>query len=304
MPTARPRLIFTVDVEDWPQSSWNRDLPIGDYCADNARRILAILEQDLNAHGTFFVLGKFAERHPDVVHEIHAAGHEVACHGYGHVEIFRADRGTFANDLRRATDLLASITGQRPIGFRAPDFSIVGECLWALDVLAEQGYAYDSSVFPIHKGRYGIPTWPADATRVTLGEDRSIVEFPMTVADIRGRRRPISGGGYARLLPGFLLRRLLRAEALRRDVPPVFYCHPYETDPDEFRRIAVPIPLKVRLHQGLGRRGFAGKLRMLLRNFECCSFRQVLDAAPDLASVDPGPHTLAPEDVSRPGIFD
>ena len=303
MVAGRPRLAVTIDVEDWPQSSWDRSLPVGDYCADNVRRLLALLGEWPDARATFFVLGKFAERHPDAVREIHAAGHEIACHGYGHEEIFRGDRAAFEADLERATGILSDLVGQRPLGYRAPDFSIVGESLWALDVLAEAGYAYDSSVFPIDKARYGIPTWPVEAGRVRLDNGATIVEFPMTVKEIGGKRRPVSGGGYARLLPAFLLRRFLCSEAKRRAVPPVFYCHPYEIDPGEFRRVPAPIPWKVRLHQGLGRRGFAGKLRMLLREFDVCDFRSVLKEEPSLQDFDYGPYKLEPGTIKRPGIF-
>ena len=303
MTATQPRLIFSVDVEDWPQSSWDRQLPIGDYCADNARRLLDLLAGLEGARGTFFVLGKFAEKHPDVVRQIHAAGHEVACHGYGHEEIFRLERPAFAADVDRATGILSDLLGEKPRGYRAPDFSVVGETLWALDILAENGYAYDSSIFPLDKGRYGIPTWPIETTRVKLGNGLSIVEFPLTVTMIRGQRRPISGGGYARLLPRMLLHRWLRAEATARKIPPVFYCHPHEIDPGEFSRTPVPIPLKVRLHQGLGRRGFPAKLKMLFKRFECCSFVQVLDEAAEAPMIEYEPYMLAPGAVTRPRIF-
>ena len=156
MDATRPTFALTVDVEDWPQSSWDRSHPISDYCAENARRVLEILGEYPGSRATFFVLGKFAEKHPGVVREIHAAGHEVASHGYGHEEVFRLGRPEFAEDVRRSTDVLAAACSVPPRGYRAPDFSVVGESLWALDVLARQGYRYDSSIFPIAKARYGI----------------------------------------------------------------------------------------------------------------------------------------------------
>lgn len=312
-----------MDVEDWPQSVLDRSLPIGDYCADNTRRILELLAE-YGVRGTFFVLGKFAERHPGVVREIDAGGHEVACHGWGHEEVFRLGPRGFREDLRRATGLLADLSGRRPLGYRAPVFSIVRETLWALEMLAEEGYSYDSSIYPFDNGRYGIGDWPIEATRVPLPGGQSIVEFPLTVRRMPGwpgrlrcmpgwpgRRRcrnkptakgggrspisggwplpnpggwrlPTSGGGYARLLPGWLLRRWLAAEARCRAVPPVFYCHPYELDPGEFRRLGLGLgagmrqvlrmPLGRRLHQGLGRRGSEGKLRRILAGFECVPF--------------------------------
>jgi len=299
--TPRRRIIFSVDVEDWPQSSWDRDLPIGKECADTARRLLDLMAACPGARGTFFVLGKFAEVHPDVVRAIHRGGHEVASHGYGHEEIFRIDRRAFQEDLDRSTDLVGNITGERPRGYRAPDFSIVSETLWALDALAERGYSYDSSIFPLDRGRYGIQGWPREPRRIHLRTGGSILEFPLTVASWHGRLWPISGGGYARLLPRPVLRRAFEREAKQRSVPPVFYCHPYEADPNEFRRLRVPVPLKVRLHQNLGRRGFTAKLKMLFEQFDCCSFEQAIREMPAIPEFDYSPFETAA--VARSGLF-
>jgi polysaccharide deacetylase family protein (PEP-CTERM system associated) len=300
MTVDRPGLIFSVDVEDWPQSTFDRRLPIGDYCADNTLRILDLLAASENARGTFFVLGKFAAKHPEVVKRIHAAGHEVASHGFGHESIFRMDRAALSADIARTTALLSDLVGERPRGYRAPDFSVVGDTLHALDVLTEQGYEYDSSIFPFDNGRYGIGTWPIEPVRVALDSGGSIIEFPATVTILWGRRIPISGGGYARLLPSPLLHRLLQTEATARSVPPVFYCHPYEIDPGEFRRLPVHVPLKMRLHQGLGRSGFESKLRMLFERFECCSFAQALATTLDVTTISYSPHATAPGTAARP----
>lgn len=278
----RPTLIFSVDVEDWAQSTIDTDLPIGDHCAENMRRLLDLIGETPGATGTFFVLGKFAEKHRDVVHQLHMAGHDVACHGHGHVQVHRLDPEALREDLRRAGGVIADIIGAAPVGYRAPVFSIGANNLWALDVLSEEGFRYDSSIFPIAGARYGIPDWPRETCDVRLTGGGSIIEFPLTARTFLGRNVPISGGGYARLLPGWLLRRLLHHEALRRSTWPVFYCHPYEIDPHEFRRASPPppwgtrrLPLKLRLHQGLGRRGFARKLKTLLRHFQ---FRSCADA--------------------------
>jgi polysaccharide deacetylase family protein (PEP-CTERM system associated) len=299
----RPALALSVDVEDWPQSSWDRDLPISDYCADNVRRILDLLAEFPEARATFFVLGKFAERHGQVARAIASAGHEVASHGYGHVEAFRLGREAFAEDLRRGAEALARATGVQPTGYRAPDFSVVGESLWVLDVLAEAGYAYDSSIFPIAKARYGIAGWPRHAARVKLESGRTITELPPATLEQFGRRVPVGGGGYARLLPGFVLTWALRKASRQLGQPPVFYCHPYELDPKEFRRLAFKVPLKVRLHQDLGRGRTAGKLRRLLRQFECIGLEEALRRAEPLPEVDYKPWVLAPGSVERPPIF-
>ena len=277
--------IISVDVEDWPQSSWDRDFPITMRAVDNTRRLLELLDR-LRVRVTMFVLGKLAEKFPDVVREIDAAGHEVASHGYGHVEIFNQSRSEFAEDLKRGKDLLEQTVGKRVRGYRAPDFSIVRSSLWALDELAAQGFDYDSSIFPVSRPRYGIPDWPLGPTRVLLSEGRSILEFPIASYRMWGKNWPVGGGGYHRLLPGiagrWFARRVMRAR------PFVFYCHPYEFDPREFAEISLDIPLKVRLHQGLGRGRFESRFVSLVRRFGGCRVIDWFDGHhwPDF---EPGP---------------
>lgn len=289
---ARQRLVFTVDVEDWGQSVLDPTLPISDYAADNALRLLDLISQDPNAKGTFFVLGKFAEKHPQVVRRIRDRGHEIASHGHGHLRLDRLTRREFRDDLRRGADIIANAIGVRVTGYRAPQFSIIRDTLWALQILCEEGYQYDSSIFPFDGSRYGIGDWPLELCRVRLDSGMSIAELPPTVASIVGRRVPIGGGGYARLLPGRILVHLLRREATRRRTQPIFYCHPYEIDPGEFRRtVPTPpwgsrrLPLILKLHQGIGRRGFASKLRLIMRHFEFQSCSDALAAARELPEI-------------------
>jgi len=303
MNQTRPMLAVSVDVEDWPQSSWDRSLPLSDYCADNTRRVLDLLAEFPGSRATFFVLGKFAERHGKVVEAIRQAGHEIASHGFGHIEVFRQTPEAFAADLRQSTETIAAVCGVRPQGYRAPDFSIVGESLWALDVLAEAGYAYDSSIFPIGKARYGIPDWPRSVVRVRLKSGATIAELPPATIEQFGRRWPVGGGGYARLLPGPALAWALRKAARQLPTPPVFYCHPYELDPDEFRRLDFPVPPSVQRHQGLGRKRTAAKLRRLLGAFECIALVDALARARDLPTMDYTPFILKPGEVIRPPIF-
>jgi polysaccharide deacetylase family protein (PEP-CTERM system associated) len=299
----RPTLALSVDVEDWPQSSWDRRLPISDYCADNTRRLADLLAEFPEARATFFILGKFAERHPSVVRALHKAGHEIGSHGYGHEELFKIGCDKFAEDLRRSTAIIAEATGTRPTGYRAPDFSIVGESLWALDVLAEAGYLFDSSIFPIGKARYGIAGWPRHAVRVKLKSGATLVELPIATLEQWGRRLAIGGGGYARLMPAPLLVRVLRKACRQVRSPPVYYCHPYEIDAGEFRRLALPVPLKVRLHQGLGRSRTIGKLRRILKGFDCVCLGESIARAGDLPVLDYTPYVLESGAVERPPIF-
>ena len=298
-----PTIAVTVDLEDWPQSSWDRTLPLSDYCADNTKRLLDIVNEFPSARATFFVLGKFAEKHTHIVHEIHQAGHEIGSHGWGHVEIFHLGRDKFREDIRRSTEVITGIIGKHPIGYRAPDFSIVGETLWALEILAKEGYTYDSSIFPIAKARYGIAAWPREAVRVRLKTGNTITEFPLATLDLCRCRLPVGGGGYARLLPGSVLVRALRMAQAQSSSPPVFYCHPYEIDPQEFARLEFKIPFRVRLHQGMGRKRTAGKLRRLLKNFECISLSEAMTQCDDLAIIDYARYVLDPGSVIRPPAF-
>ncbi len=291
----RPSIIFTVDVEDWGQSVYDHSLPISDYCADNVRRLLDLIAEDGRAGATFFVLGKFVQRHPAVVRAIQSAGYEVACHGFGHIRVNHLGRAGFQHDLRRAKGPLSDITGQPVAGFRAPVFSITRDTLWALDILADEGFRYDSSIFPFHGPRYGIRGWPSETHRLRLAAGRRLTEFPLTVTTFAGRPFPIAGGGYARLLPASWLVRLFKRETARRTSWPVFYCHPYEIDPDEFRRTsprptwgACRPPLHLRLHQCLGRRRFADTLRLLMRSFRFRSCGEALVAKEDLPQFRPG----------------
>ncbi len=281
----RRPLIFSVDVECWAQSVLDPSLPLSEYCADNTRRLLDILAEDSNARGTFFVLGKFADKHPDVVRQIQDAGHEIGSHGWGHVQLYHLDSDALNQDLKRAVASVVDITGTPVRGYRAPAFSIGKKNLWALDVIQEHGFAYDSSIFPFNGPRYGIGDWPDETCRVLLGNGETLLEFPLTVWTFLRRRWPISGGGYARLLPRSVLAGLLSSEARRRKSTPVYYCHPYETDPGEFRRKSPQPPwagrklsLKIRLHQGLGRAGVVQKLRRLMKSFRFCSIAGAIES--------------------------
>lgn len=221
-----------------------------------------------------FVLGKFAEAFPEVVKKIHAAGHEIGSHGFGHVEIFHQSRQEFSDDVRRSKELLEDIIGELVRGYRAPDFSIVRETLWALEVLSELGFEYDSSIFPVRHRRYGIPEWPVDAVTVRLPSGASIVELPIASLSLFGRNLPVGGGGYHRLLPGAVAR--MAAKAVMKQSVFVYYCHPYELDDRELWESEHRIPLKVRLHQGLGRGRFGGRLRSFVSTFGGRAMRDVL----------------------------
>ncbi|MDK2742976.1 MAG: polysaccharide deacetylase family protein [Nitrospira sp. BO4] len=256
--------VISIDVEDWPQSTWDHSLPITDRAAENTRRVLRLL-RETEVRSTMFVLGKLAERFPEVVKEIEADGHEVACHGHGHLEIGSQSPDEFLADIRRSKDLLEQIIGKPVKGYRAPDFSIVQDTLWALDALAEAGFEYDSSIVPAQMPRYGIAGWPVLPVRVRLGQSASILEAPLATFRALGRNLPVGGGGYHRLLPGFASRYCARK--IMTVAPFVFYCHPYEFDVHEFREIPVRVPRKVQFHQGAGRRWFEPRFRSFVKCF-------------------------------------
>jgi len=262
----KDELVISVDVEDWPQSTWDHSLNITERAAQNTERVLDILAR----HGktvTMFVLGKFAERFPNIVERIAAEGHEVASHGYGHIEIFRQSPAEFRDDVSRSKALLEDLVGKPVLGYRAPDFSIISTTTWALDILAEQGFQYDSSIFPIKNKHYGIANWPVYPVQIRLKSGKAIVELPIATITGLGRNWPVAGGGYHRLLPSPIIHWAIR-RVHQEGRPFIAYCHPYEFDASEFVALKSIIPLKTRLHQGLGRKSFQSKFENMLTNFE------------------------------------
>ena len=270
-------LVCTVDVEDWAQSTLDTEMPISARAGPNMEHVLDVLAAE-NAKATCFILGKFAEKFPACVQRIAAEGHEVASHGYGHVDVFRLSPAEFREDIRRSKGQLEALTGMPVKGYRAPDFSIVKASLWALDILAEEGFAYDASINPAVLARFGVPDFPAQPVNLRLRDGRSLVELPVATLKLFGRRLPVAGGGYHRLLPFPFIRWVIEKTVLAGDAF-VAYCHPYEFDPDEFAHLGYALPLKTRLHQGLGRRGFEGKFRQMLKEFETISALQLAERA-------------------------
>ena len=268
-------LVCTVDVEDWAQSTLDTEMPISDRAGSNMERVLDVLAEE-NAKATCFILGKFAEKFPGCVKRIAAEGHEVASHGYGHVDVFRLSPAQFREDVRRSKAQLEELAGMPVKGYRAPDFSIVKESLWALDVLAEEGFAYDASINPAVLARYGVPDFPAQPVRLPFKDGRSLVELPVATLRLLGRQFPVAGGGYHRLLPFACIRWVVEKSVLSGETF-VAYCHPYEFDSDEFAHLGYRLPLKTRLHQGLGRRGFERKFRQMLGEFETITAVQAAD---------------------------
>lgn len=241
--------------EQWPQ------LP--SRVVDSTRRILDLLDDHV-VRATFFVLGWVAERHGDLVREIQTRSHEIGCHSHAHRMITTMTPVEFRTDVRRARRAIEDATGHAVLGFRAPTFSIVRRTLWALDVLAEEGFAYDSSVFPIHHDRYGIPEAPRFPHRLTLRSGRELVEFPITTVPVGRLRLPLTGGGYFRLAPYALVRAGIARINAAEGEPAIVYLHPWELDPGQPR---MPVRGMARFRHYVNLRSTADKLRRLLRDF-------------------------------------
>ncbi len=200
----------------------------------NTHRVLEIFEEK-GVKGTFFILGWVAEREPSLVREIAAAGHEIACHSQMHRRVFTMTPHDFREDLRRARGAIEDACGAKVEGFRAPTFSIVSRSLWAIEILAEEGFLYDSSVFPIHHDLYGFPEAPRVPFRWRCEDGRTIYEFPLTTVRLMGRTLPAAGGGYLRILPMWYTRWALRKVRNGEGRQAVIYFHPWELDPGQPR---------------------------------------------------------------------
>ena len=255
--------ILSFDVEDWAQSTFDFDLPITASVVDNTARILDLCAA-AGVKGTFFVLGLVAEAHPALVRRIRDAGHEVASHGHDHRPVHAMTPATFRDDLRRARTAIEAACGAEVAGYRAPDFSIPAAAFWALEVLAGEGYRYDSSLFPWKGPRYGVPE-AFDAPFLVRTRAGDLLELPLAVSTRLGRRLPAVGGGYFRLFPDAWHRDAIR-RLNRRGHPATAYFHPYEVDAQEFRRTPHRVPLRMRWSQGFGRARVAPRLGRLLRD--------------------------------------
>lgn len=267
-----PSNILTVDLEDWPQSTLDHTLPITSRVVTNTQRLLDVFARH-EVTATFFVLGLVAEVYPELVREVADAGHEIATHGYGHRAVFLQTPDEFRADLRHSLHLLQDITGRSVMGYRAPDFSITKDSLWALDIMGEEGLRYDSSVFPIQGRRYGIPSVPRFVHEIRRG----LLELPLSTVRIGRMNFPVAGGGYFRVAPYWITRAAIRhINALGQ--PAIVYFHPYELDHRELAELNYPVPWSLRLSQGLNRRTMPAKVARLLKEFRFASVREVLNS--------------------------
>jgi polysaccharide deacetylase family protein (PEP-CTERM system associated) len=251
---------MTVDVEDYFQVAAFADkVKREDWDSFPCR-----VERNVDLILAMFALGWIAERYPQVIRRIVDGGHELASHGYDHVKVHTQQPDDFRQDIRKTKNMLEDIGGQRVKGYRAASFSIDERSLWAFDILAEEGYAYSSSVYPIRHDHYGMP----DASRFAYrpSDKTPLVEVPISTLNLFNRNLPSGGGGYFRLLPYSYSRWALRRIAARDHEPVIFYFHPWEIDPDQPRIDGASFRSRFRHYVNLG--AMEGRLRAVLKDFD------------------------------------
>lgn len=274
------RLSF--DIEDWFQvenlrsavdrSAWD-SYPLR--VEQSTRTILGLL-RERNVRATFFFLGWVAERCPNLVREVQRDGHEIASHGYGHDLVYDMSESLFREDAKRAKGILEDITGQAVVGYRAPSFTIVERTKWALDVLRDEGFVYDSSVFPLTwHDRYGFK----ECDTVPFAWPNGLIEVPIAVARLGRMSLPVGGGGYFRLFPYAYFHSLLKRNN-RRGEAFTFYMHPWEFDPEQ-PRMNVKLSHRFRHYVNLDQS--ATRLRRILADF---AFEPIRDHVERLSALE------------------
>lgn len=267
---------LTIDFEDWyqgleiPASEWAK---FEDRIRIAGARILSLLAER-DARATFFILGDIAERHPELIREIAAAGHEIGTHGHSHSFVYRLTPAEFQAEITRCVGVLEDLTGKPVLGHRAPFFSITSEALWAFDVLVECGIRYDSSVFPVLNYRYGIrdaPRWPYEIECA----HGTLTEAPVSTWAFGKRNLPVAGGAYFRIYPYALTRAAFRSINKERRAA-VFYLHPWEVDPEHPR---IPLPRRISLLHYWNLAATEKRLRRLLAEFRFAPLGEVLGLA-------------------------
>jgi polysaccharide deacetylase family protein (PEP-CTERM system associated) len=269
------RHAFSVDVEDWFHG-----IPVGLAMKESATprlerglHVLLDLLGERGARATFFILGPLVKNHSAVLRRIAAEGHELGCHGWSHELVYNMTPEQFSEDARQARDAISDLTGRPVEAFRAPYFSITRSSLWALEVLAELGFKYDSSIFPVRNWRYGIPDFSRDPVLLTTPSG-PLWEFPISVIERYGQTIPVSGGAYFRLYPYSLTRANFKAqERTGRSV--LFYLHPWELDPHHPQ---VAFEWKPHLTHYANLQSSRPKLVRLLRDFSFGTIGEVIAA--------------------------
>ena len=271
--------VLTIDVEDYfhvaalsksiKQEEWDTISP---RVSNNIHQLLDLFDEH-NVKATHFVLGWVAERFPDLVREIDNRGHEVASHGYSHQLVYTQTPAVFESETRDSKNLLEDIIGKPVHGYRAASYSITKKSLWALDILADLGFKYDSSIFPIVHDKYGIKGSPGFPHILETPNKRTLVEYPLSIFRILGQSIPVAGGGYFRLYP-YWLSRYFYQKINQQHAPFVFYMHPWEIDPDQ-PRVDASLLSRFRHYNNLDK-GYQ-RLSRLLSDFSFTTMHEKLD---------------------------
>jgi polysaccharide deacetylase family protein (PEP-CTERM system associated) len=266
---ARVANAFTIDVEDYfhvtafaaslDRAQWDG---LESRVEKNTMRMLELLARH-NVRATFFVLGWVAERVPGLVRTLQSAGHEIACHGLTHQLVYKQSPALFREETLRSKSMLEDLSGTKVRGYRAATYSITNKSLWALDILQELGFEYDSSIFPVRHDLYGIPDAPRFKYKPGPG---SLLEVPLTTMEMGGYRLPCGGGGYFRLLPYSVFRWALQRVNTHDKQSAVFYCHPWEIDPEQPRIEHASLRSKFRHYLNLS--ATEKRLERLLADFQ------------------------------------
>jgi polysaccharide deacetylase family protein (PEP-CTERM system associated) len=270
--------IMSVDVEDYfmveafaetvSLSSWD-SWPSRVF--DNTKRSLDLFDE-YNIKGTFFFVGWVAEKFPELVRDVQTRGHELACHSYWHRTVYSLTPNEFREDTRQAVKAIEDAAGVKVYGYRAPSWSITKQSLWALDILAEEGFTYDSSIFPIHHDLYGVPGAQRFPYEVKCQNGLVLQEYPPTTVRLFGQNLPGAGGGYLRIFPWSYTRWAFH-KTEECDQRVVVYFHPWEIDPEQPR---VPSKLKSRLRHYTRLEGMKERLRNAMGQYAFYSFRDAM----------------------------
>ena len=266
--TTRPVNYLTIDVEDYFQvAAFEKVIQPATWAnypsrvEQNTTRILDLLDA-YGVKGTFFIVGWTAERFPGLVKEIVTRGHEIGCHSYQHQKIYNQTPEEFRQDTQKAKDILEQASGQPVVGYRAPTYSITKKSLWAFDILQELGFKWDSSIFPIRHDNYGIPDAPRFAYKMP---NHNLIEYPISTALLWGRKIPVAGGGYFRILPYWFTRMALKKINQQEKEPFIFYLHPWEVDPGQPKVSHAGWKSRFRHYHNLGKT--EERLHCLLKEF-------------------------------------
>src|SRR5713226_2186216 len=280
-PTNKVRLkhILSVDVEDYFMvEAFSGSVRMNEWenwpsrVVKNTQVVLDLFDRH-NVKATFFFVGWVADKFPELVRETANRGHELACHSYWHRTVYSLTPEEFRRDTRAAMQIIEDACGQKVLGYRAPSWSITKDSLWALDILAEEGFTYDSSIYPIHHDLYGVPGAKRFPYALACGNGQTLQEYPPATVRVLGQNIPGAGGGYLRMLPLFYTNWVFRQFEENYHERVVVYLHPWEIDPEQPR---IKDKLRSRLRHYTNLREMEPRVELLLRKYEFGSFRDLL----------------------------